>query len=215
MIKDLDQLTLPTKWTLDEALELVRALQPEIRKFGFHLCLGGGVLNNGHSDKDLDLYFLPMGPNTSNPTELVEMLDSMWGAAEPLSTGYLDEPPYLYRLKYWYGKQRIDVFVLGKEEDLRKPEVTEEADINQVAEVPANWRPIETQAATNDRTVAGTYAGIVRENQAFWRNVIPTYGRGMAPIPQDFPFYMDQPTNTTTITGIAPDPPADPEPTDR
>ncbi len=49
--------TSPT-WTLEEALILVRALQPTAWQYGYHLCLGGGVLNKGVSSKDLDLYFL-------------------------------------------------------------------------------------------------------------------------------------------------------------
>jgi hypothetical protein len=47
-------------WTLDNGLALVRAIQPKIRQFNYHVAIGGGVVNRGFSTKDLDLYFLPM-----------------------------------------------------------------------------------------------------------------------------------------------------------
>lgn len=47
-------------WTLDEAVKLIRNLQPKAHKLGYHLALAGGVLNNGTSDKDLDILAVPM-----------------------------------------------------------------------------------------------------------------------------------------------------------
>lgn len=76
-------------WLLDDGLKLVRALQDDSRKFGYHLALGGGVLNRGESKKDIDLYFLPLMNHKlfpkANPGELLEWLEKMWGA--PLSIG--------------------------------------------------------------------------------------------------------------------------------
>lgn len=65
-------------WELKEALELIRNLQPQTRQFNYHLCLGGGVLNKGQSEKDLDLFFLPMGKDQKGK-ELVEWLTKLWG----------------------------------------------------------------------------------------------------------------------------------------
>ena len=42
-------------WYLDEALGLIRELQPNVFKFGYHLALGGSVLNVGLSVNDLDI----------------------------------------------------------------------------------------------------------------------------------------------------------------
>jgi len=97
-------------WTLDEALPIIRSLQPHTRKFGYHLTLGGGVLNTGESKKDLDLFFLPLNHGGGKPQQgwskeplpekLMEWLDSMWGTHEPLITksqGYGDPPYYGYR----------------------------------------------------------------------------------------------------------------------
>lgn len=46
-------------WDLASAVVLARSLQPIAHEAGFNLTLGGGVLNVGYSDKDLDLVLLP------------------------------------------------------------------------------------------------------------------------------------------------------------
>lgn len=72
-------------WTLDEALRLVRGLQPEAQKYGFHVCLGGSVLNVGVSHKDVDVYFLPLGGKDAQQIDaLVTRLEGLWGKAEPI-----------------------------------------------------------------------------------------------------------------------------------
>lgn len=123
-----------TTWTLDGALELVRIIQPQVRKFNYHLCLGGGVLNKGASDKDLDLYFLPMASRTMvpNTTGLESFLNDIWGRSGVIGNGgrlqlQVEEPnseygpvdpnsgelAYKLKLKFTYsGSYRIDVFVL-------------------------------------------------------------------------------------------------------
>src|SRR3990167_2742576 len=110
-------------WTLDDALSLIRGLQPVIRKLGYHLCLGGGVLNNGESKKDLDLYFLAinggsMGGNAVNATSLITYLVKLWGPGESIGgIGYPEEPIYPYKMQFRYDGLRIDVFVIGGTRD--------------------------------------------------------------------------------------------------
>lgn len=124
MMTDTNSLAVPTKWTLEDALALIRALQPMCRKFNFHLALGGGVLNNGFSEKDLDLYFLPVRKPTDSDG-LLKWLD-MWGPCKQIGKGdYPDKLPYTHRLQYVYGKQRIDVFILGIEEIADKAQAAE------------------------------------------------------------------------------------------
>lgn len=86
---------MPSNWNLDDGLKLVRALQMETRKYGYHLTLGGGVLNNGESKKDIDLYFLPLD-NTKlaqpNPGSLIDWLVKMWGNYEIIGDNYGMEP---------------------------------------------------------------------------------------------------------------------------
>lgn len=91
-------------WKLDEGLALARALQPESRKFGYHLTLGGSVLNLGVSEKDLDLYFLPLdnGKKLENGKatdidKLVEWLSGLWGKPENLYKDYLGDEPGVIR----------------------------------------------------------------------------------------------------------------------
>lgn len=80
-------------WTLDEALNLIRALQPSTRKFNYHLCLGGGVLNKGGSQKDLDLYFLPLGTSSEKDADdLQGYLESLWGKGTDLFKVYPASP---------------------------------------------------------------------------------------------------------------------------
>jgi hypothetical protein len=120
-------------WTMDEALTLIRMLQPESRRFNFHLLLGGGVLNKGQSEKDLDLYFMPMAKkdepeSVPNPNGLKAFLENLWGSMEPFSPfevppGYdddVDSPTYgeytSGRVNTEYGddEQFLPVFFKGK-----------------------------------------------------------------------------------------------------
>lgn len=113
----IDSLVVPTNWTLEGALDMIRALQPQTRQFHYHLCLGGGVLNNGQSEKDLDLYFLPLNYNSGKPDipGLMKWLETVWGSSEVIGGGEYpeSEAPYIRRQKFRYGQQRIDVFILG------------------------------------------------------------------------------------------------------
>ena len=46
-------------WDLVRAVLYIRGLQRKAHQFGYNLTLGGGVLNNGHSDHDLDIVAIP------------------------------------------------------------------------------------------------------------------------------------------------------------
>lgn len=77
-------------WTLEDGLKLVRALQRESRGFGYHISLGGSVLDEGRSDKDVDLYFLPIENSNfpkANPRGVIEWLERMWGDGKDLMEG--------------------------------------------------------------------------------------------------------------------------------
>jgi len=108
-------------WTIEDALQLIRAIQPKIREFQYHVVLGGGVLNNGFSGKDLDLYFLPFGDTgiPSNLPALLELLSEVLGTPAPLGYTAVDHaypPDALYgvnRYTYILDNRRIDVFIAG------------------------------------------------------------------------------------------------------
>jgi hypothetical protein len=101
-------------WRIEHALSVVRALQPMTRDFNYHLTLGGGVLNLGRSDKDLDLYFLPLCNDTDHePALLLGFLEELWGKSEPIgSEDCYEEDPRWLKVKFMLnGWRRIDVFV--------------------------------------------------------------------------------------------------------
>ena len=101
-------------WTLDSGLELVRFLQPLTRDYGYHLALGGGVLNNGLSHKDLDLYFLPLDDRDTYPDDeaLVAFLNTLWGGGESLIDARYNSKHYKHKRKYVVESARVDVFIL-------------------------------------------------------------------------------------------------------
>jgi hypothetical protein len=118
----------PQMWCMHDALGVLRRIQPLAKVYGYHVCLGGGVVNTGGSDKDLDLYFLPMGGKLEPlPEDLIRRLSERWGVPEIIGKigEYPDrELPYTAKLKFLWeqdsglGKprvKRIDVFVLGAE----------------------------------------------------------------------------------------------------
>ena len=45
-------------WVINEALEFIRGIRPDVMRYGWTVELGGGVLQNGHSNSDLDLVFV-------------------------------------------------------------------------------------------------------------------------------------------------------------
>ena len=58
-------------WTLEEGLEFIRTLQPGAAKLGYNLSLGGGVLNAGHSDHDLDVVVAPAKDAKPDPEAFI------------------------------------------------------------------------------------------------------------------------------------------------
>lgn len=102
-------------WTLDQALDLIRDLQPLVRELNYHITLGGGVLNTGESEKDLDLFFIPL--NGYQPQSRV-VLKMLWDTIGP-SKSLRDNPDYgpdafphaQEMQKFDYLGKRIDVFI--------------------------------------------------------------------------------------------------------
>jgi hypothetical protein len=102
-------------WTLDEGLKFVRDIQPVARRFNYHISLGGSVLNYGQSNKDLDVYFLPLDNGCAGePTALKNWLESKFGLMAPLGgEEYADESDYLDKFKlYTLEGKRVDCFVM-------------------------------------------------------------------------------------------------------
>lgn len=102
-------------WNLEDALALVRRLQPMTRNYNYHLALGGGVLNKGTSDKDLDLYFLTLDNDKKTDREgLLVTLERIFGKLEHIgSPEYLaKDSAYKAKVKFVNSGKRIDAFVV-------------------------------------------------------------------------------------------------------
>lgn len=101
-------------WNLVEALELIREIQSKIRELDYHILLGGGVLNKGTSEKDLDLFFIPLNGYDGQHEDLIIFLFNRFGYLEPIrdSPDYGPEDKYHFRnaLMKKYEK-RIDFFI--------------------------------------------------------------------------------------------------------
>ena len=104
-------------WTIEEAYELIRRIQPDLKPLGFHVALAGGVLNLGYSAKDLDLVFLPL-TNDKAPAifPLLTYLNIVLGFANTYEdSGMSHDPnpysPYRDQWQYPFGGKRIDVFI--------------------------------------------------------------------------------------------------------
>lgn len=101
-------------WTLEQALVIIRLLQPKVYSMGWHLCLGGGVLNKGVSNKDLDLYTRADLPKRQ---DVVDYIQATLGASlEPLRPDmddYEEELPFTQsgKLTLPTTNQRIDFFI--------------------------------------------------------------------------------------------------------
>ena len=104
------------QWDLLIALDLIRRCQPQVKPLGFHICLAGGVLNKGWSEKDLDLVFLPL-TNAGKPdlAPLLVWFQQTWGDTQPDMTDSCPCDSLRFQASFRIanvGTGRIDVFVV-------------------------------------------------------------------------------------------------------
>lgn len=74
-------------WNLDDAIKLIGAIHGDVVRCGYFVTLGGGVLVKGKSDRDLDLYFLPIEGKyvRADQESLIELLTKLWGSFDKIS----------------------------------------------------------------------------------------------------------------------------------
>lgn len=102
-------------WKMANALALIRDLQPLVREFGYHLLLGGGVLNKGESKKDLDLYFAPLSGDDGDADyeRLFDLLCNVFTYPEPMRNSDYGIPQvWKHMLFSKYEGKRVDIFIL-------------------------------------------------------------------------------------------------------
>jgi hypothetical protein len=105
----------PIIWTLAEALYLIKDIQSALKPLGYHVVLGGGVLNRGWSQKDLDLYFIPL-TNDKQPdlAPLVNHLLTIFRQSDSDDASHRPNPYSPFRLQFeWTHKgRRVDAFIV-------------------------------------------------------------------------------------------------------
>ena len=95
-------------WTLEEGLVLIRTIQPLMRGRKWHVALGGGVLTNGLSAKDIDLYVMPFDNEVND--DIVPTLCELWGDATRMRS-YPPQACYESKWMFTVDEKRIDVFI--------------------------------------------------------------------------------------------------------
>lgn len=105
-------------WTIDQAIGFCMRLSPRLELAGFGLALGGSVLSEGSSKKDLDLVVYPHNKNECDFAKAAAVLEhfgltkavsvkrvhAVWRAKGSNDTKHVE---------IWkHGKQRIDFFFL-------------------------------------------------------------------------------------------------------
>lgn len=95
-------------WELVEAIAACRQIEKQLNGCA-HVALGGGVLLNGFSNKDLAIMIYPHSNTELDHTTINERFTSL---GVPLKEAGSDESCIIYKSK-WNGKL-IDVFILRK-----------------------------------------------------------------------------------------------------
>lgn len=98
-------------WEMWDAINLLRQWQPVAHAYDLHLALGGGVLNNGYSDKDLDI--VVMGMNNGKRPRFDDFCGELKLVPIWVSTDYPESGENGRRLykAYLEGYRRVDLFV--------------------------------------------------------------------------------------------------------
>lgn len=93
-------------WQLEDALRLIRQMQPGCMQHGYYVALAGGVLNEGSSEQDLDLVLVPMTLNAT-PQRIVWHLATEFG--DPTTIGKV---PGGEHYGFMYGYQLVELLIV-------------------------------------------------------------------------------------------------------
>jgi hypothetical protein len=103
-------------WLWADAMQVVRLLQEALWPLKYHVTLGGGVLNVGYSDKDLDIFVLPFNNDTpADSGKLRSALESVLTYSRPI--GQPDKYGYVHEIHaakdvWLFDGKRVDVFIV-------------------------------------------------------------------------------------------------------
>lgn len=113
MIKKRDRYKARHDWYFGEAQTLVRELQGVLWPVQWHVAMGGGVLNHGYSDSDLDLYILPLN-KTAKFDDAETAIRTVLTYKQEISGNprYRSMAPAIEGADiYDYNDKRVDVFI--------------------------------------------------------------------------------------------------------
>lgn len=98
-------------WVLKDAIEFARLFESIIDPSGYHCAIGGGVLHNGQSDKDLDIFVYPH--YKQSPVDSFEpVLDAIQALPMQVKRVEFYKDTKIVFMGDWNGK-RIDFFFLS------------------------------------------------------------------------------------------------------
>jgi len=96
--------------TLDDAVEVIRSIEWDLRKIGAHTALTGSVLYTGSSDKDIDIIIYHHNDKEPpNRDEVVKVLETHgFVLIRKTDEKYVNRDVYIFEL----GSCRIDILFL-------------------------------------------------------------------------------------------------------
>lgn len=103
-------------WNLQESIELVQKIEPEVRKVGYYTSLTGGNLHRGYSDKDVDIQIHKLDDNVGYNRDIVAKALESCGLNCVLEYHKMNEYPGRNRkdVEIWSkGERRVDIFYVG------------------------------------------------------------------------------------------------------
>lgn len=96
--------------TLDEGLDIARRIEKAIIPAGYHCALGGSVLHQGASNKDLDIFIYPHNGRELDPL-LLRLKLKLAGLVNEWTCARSDNSADTKTIEGWsYKGQRIDIF---------------------------------------------------------------------------------------------------------
>ena len=105
-------------WTLEQALEFIRGLEPELVKVGFGAGFVGSILVKGRSDKDIDFVVYPRDKSKYDIGEVYATfvaygMKRVWKRHEVAKFWVNHGSSDTKHVEVWdYKNHRIDVFFL-------------------------------------------------------------------------------------------------------
>lgn len=109
------------RWYRSDADALIRNIQATVWPLGWHVALGGGVLNHGYSNNDLDLYLLPIYNRPECASEIAvltkvasKFFDSQHPLSEPVTSFDTTHECFKYSVRLYADQKPVEIFVVRR-----------------------------------------------------------------------------------------------------